>query len=158
MNAWSWLAAGFAGTVILTLVLAGTQGVGLTRMSIPYLLGTMIVPDRDRARVLGIVFHLVNGWIFSLAHVGLFHATGLFAWWAGAATGLVHGLFVLAVVLPALPGIHPRMASPTAGPTEDAPLEPPGFLALHYGLGTPAATLVAHAAFGAVVAALYAPG
>ena len=157
MSPGSWLAAGFAGTVLLTLVLAGTQAVGVTRMSIPYLLGTMIVPDRDRARVLGIVFHLVNGWVFSLAHVGLLHAVGIFAWWAGAATGLVHGLFVLAVVLPALPGIHPRMASPTAGPAEDAPLEPPGFLALHYGLGTPAATLIAHAVFGAVVAALYRP-
>lgn len=64
---------------------------------------------------------------------------------------------MLAVVLPALPGLHPRMASPTAGPTEDAPLEPPGFLALHDGLETPAATLVAHAVFRAVVAALYAP-
>jgi len=78
VNPWSWLAAGFAGTVVLTLVLAGTQAAGVTRMSNPYLLGTMIVPDRDRARVLGIVFHLVNGWIFSLAHVGLFRAVGRF--------------------------------------------------------------------------------
>ncbi len=157
MNVPGWLGAGFAGTVLLTLFLAGTQAVGWTRMSLPYLLGTMLVPDRDRARALGVVFHLLNGWAFSLAHVGLFHAFGVFHWWAGAATGFVHGLFVVVVAMPVLPGIHPRMASSSAGPTENAPLEPPGALALHYGLGTPAATLIAHVAFGAVVAALYGP-
>jgi hypothetical protein len=157
VNVPGWVGAGFAGTVLLTLVLAGTQAVGWTRMSLPYVLGTMLVPDRDRARALGVVFHLLNGWAFSLAHVGLFHAVGVFDWWAGAATGLVHGLFVVVVAMPVLPGIHPRMASASAGPTENAPLEPPGPLALHYGVGTPAATLAAHVVFGAVVAALYGP-
>jgi uncharacterized membrane protein YagU involved in acid resistance len=157
VNVSGWLAAGFAGTVVLTLLLSGMQAAGLTRMSLPYLLGTMVVPDRDRARVVGIGLHLLNGWVFSLAYVALFHALHRFAWWAGAVTGLVHGLFVIMVAMPALPGIHPRMASPSAGPAEGAPLEPPGFLALHYGFGTPAATLVAHVVFGAVVAALYVP-
>lgn len=157
MNVPGWLAAGFAGTVLLTLALAGTQGVGLTRMSLPYLLGTMIVPDRDRARLVGVIVHLVNGWAFSLVHVALFHAVGVFTWWAGGVTGLVHGAFVLVVVMPALPALHPRMASSAAGPTARAPLEPPGFLALHYGAGTPIATLAAHVVFGAVVGALYVP-
>lgn len=153
----SWLAAGFAGTVLLTLVLSGSQGLGLTRMSLPYLLGTMLVPDRDRARVLGILVHLANGWLFSLVYVGLFHASGWFGWWPGALAGLVHGAFVLAVGMPALPGLHPRMASETAGPTASAPLEPPGFLARNYGVRTPAVTLLAHVIFGVVVGALYAP-
>jgi hypothetical protein len=157
VNVPAWLAAGFTGTVLLTLVLAGSQGLGLTRMSLPYLLGTMIVPDRDRARVLGVVVHLVNGWIFSLAYTGLFHASGLFTWWAGAAAGAVHGAFVLAVGMPALPGIHPRMASATAGPTTTAPLEPPGFLARNYGTRTPIATFLAHVVYGAVIGAMYAP-
>ncbi len=157
MNWSGWLIAGFAGTVFLTLALAGSQGAGLTRMNLPYLLGTMIVPDRDRARLVGAVVHLVNGWIFSLVHVALFHAVGVFTWWAGAVTGLVHGATVLAVVMPALPALHPRMAGVAAGPTARAPLEPPGFLALHYGAGTPIATLAAHVIFGMVVGALYVP-
>ena len=157
MNWPGWLATGFTGTVLLTLVMAGSQGLGLTRMSLPYLLGTMIVADRDRARVVGILLHLLNGWAFSLVHVALFHAAGVFAWWGGAATGLVHGAFVLAVAMPALPGLHPRMASATSGPSVTAPLEPPGFMARNYGVGTPVATLVAHAVFGAVLGAFYVP-
>jgi hypothetical protein len=152
-----WLASGFAGTVLLTLLMVACQGLGLTRMSLPYLLGTMLVADRDRARVVGVVVHLVNGWIFSLAYVALLHAAGVFSWWAGAVIGLVHGAFVLAVAMPALPGLHPRMASATAGPTVTAPLEPPGFLARNYGAGTPLATLAAHVVFGAVVGGFYGP-
>jgi hypothetical protein len=97
----------------------------------------------------------VNGWILSLVYVGLLHAAGVFGWWAGALVGLVHGAFVLAVAMPALPGLHPRMAGATSGPTVTAPLEPPGFLARNYGIRTPIATLVAHVVFGAVIGAFY---
>lgn len=157
MNVASWLVWGFGATVILTTILAGAQAFGVTRMGLPYLLGTMLVPDRDRARAAGIALHLVNGWIFSLAYVGIFHGARLFTPWFGAVVGLLHGLFVVAVALPALPGIHPRMASPTAGPTALRPLEPPGPLGLHYGAGTPVVTVVAHVVFGLVLGALYAP-
>jgi hypothetical protein len=158
MSFGSWLATGFAGTVLLTLIMAGSQVLGLTRMSIPYLLGAMFVADRDRAHLVGIAVHLVNGWIFSLVYVALFHAAGIFTWWAGALVGLVHGAFVLAVAMPALPGLHPRMASATSGPTVTAPLEPPGFLARNYGTRTPITVLVAHVVFGAVVGGFYRPG
>ena len=57
----SWLLWGFASTVVLTTLLAVSQGVGLTRMNIPYLLGTLVTPDRDRARLVGIAVHVVNG-------------------------------------------------------------------------------------------------
>lgn len=157
MNWPGWLATGFAGTVLLTLVLAGSQGLGLTRMSLPYLLGTMVTGHRDRAHVVGIALHLVNGWLFSLVYVALFHALGRFGPWYGGLAGLVHGAFVLGVALPALPGLHPRMAGPTAGPTETAPLEPPGFLGRNYGVRTPLTVLLAHVVFGAVVGGFYAP-
>jgi hypothetical protein len=146
-----WLAWGFGATVVLTTILAGSQGLGLTRMNIPFLLGTMFTRDRDRARVLGIALHLVNGWIFALVYFGIFRATGHASLAFGAAIGLAHGLFVVAVALPALPGLHPRMARETAGPTTERRLEPPGFFALHYGYQTPASVLVAHAVFGAVL-------
>jgi hypothetical protein len=153
----AWLVAGFGGTVLLTAALAGTQSMGLTRMNLPYLLGTMTTPDRDRAKVIGIVIHLVNGLVFSLVYVAAFHATGRPVWWFGAAIGLVHGVFVLGVALPALPGLHPRMASETAVPGAERPLEPPGFFATNYGRGTPISVLVSHIAFGAIVGLLYRP-
>jgi uncharacterized membrane protein YagU involved in acid resistance len=156
MNVASWLVWGFAGTVVLTTLMAGSQGIGMTRMNIPYLVGTMVTPDRDRAKVLGIALHLLNGLMFSLVYVATFHLWGGATWWRGAVIGFVHAAFVLMVGLPALPGLHPRMAREQQGPTVVRQLEPPGFLALHYGLRTPISVLLAHIAFGVVIGAFYA--
>jgi uncharacterized membrane protein YagU involved in acid resistance len=155
MNWGSWLLWGFVATVVLTAILGGSQGLGLTRMNIPYLLGTMFTPNRDRAKLFGILFHLVNGWLFSLVYVAAFHLWGLATWWLGALTGAVHASFVLAVGMSILPGLHPRMASEQHGPTVVRQLEPPGFLALHYGVRTPISILIAHVVFGAILGAFY---
>jgi uncharacterized membrane protein YagU involved in acid resistance len=151
----SWLLWGFAGTVVLTTLMSGSQGLGLTRMNLPYMLGTMVTPNRDRARVIGIGLHLINGWIFSLIYVAAFHMWGGPAWWKGAAIGLVHALFVLTAGMSAMPGIHPRMASVRRGPTVVRQLEPPGFLAIHYGIRTPISVVLAHVVFGIVLGTFY---
>jgi hypothetical protein len=156
MNVAAWLVWGFGATVVLTAILAGSQAAGLTRMNIPYILGTLFTPDRDRARLIGVFAHLINGWIFSLVYVVAFHTAGVDAWWFGATIGLVHGLFLLAVALPALPGLHPRMAGPEQGPTSVRQLEPPGFLAMHYGWNTPASVVFAHVVFGTILGGFYA--
>ena len=52
--------------------------------------------------------------------------------------------------------MHPRVASEYEGPTAKKRLEPPGFLALHYGRNTPLVTLVAHIVYGAVLGAGFA--
>jgi hypothetical protein len=148
-----WLVWGFAATVVLTAAMAGVQGAGLTRMSIPYLVGTMVSPDRDRAKLWGILIHLLDGWVFALVYVAAFAAARLATWWFGAAIGLVHGAFVAAVALPSMPAFHPRMAREQQGPTALRPLEPPGFLGLHYGRRTPIVILAAHVLYGAVLGA-----
>lgn len=66
------LLAGFAGTLVLTTLEAGAQQLHMTRMSIPFLLGTMLTPDRDRAKLYGLLAHLVNGQVFALFYVALF--------------------------------------------------------------------------------------
>ena len=157
MNWSSWLVWGFGATVVLTTLIGGAQALGLTRMNIPFLLGTIFTPDRDRAKVTGIFVHLLNGWVFSLVYVAAFHAWDGPAWWKGALIGLVHSAFVLGVAMPALPGMHPRMASEAHGPTVARQLEPPGFLALHYGAGTPIATALAHVVFGVILGVFYSP-
>ncbi|HUJ26730.1 MAG TPA: hypothetical protein VLW85_11975 [Myxococcales bacterium] len=154
----SWpltLLAGFAGTLVLTSLEAGAQQLRLTRMSIPYLLGAAITPSRDRAKVVGFFTHLVNGQLFALLYVAIFHATGAAGILRGALLGFLHAWVVLLVVVPLLPSIHPRMASLHQGPTELRQLEPPGPLALYYGFSTPLTVLVAHVVFGAVVGGLY---
>ncbi|MBI2824819.1 MAG: hypothetical protein HYX69_09050 [Planctomycetia bacterium] len=155
MDLFSHLLWGFVGTVVLTAILAGSQGLGMTRMNIPYLLGTIFTPDRDRAKLVGLVIHFVNGWIFALLYIAAFHAWGTASWWLGAGMGLVHATFVLTVGMPLLPALHPRMANEQYGPTVVRQLEPPGFLAMHYGVRTPISVVLAHVAFGAILGAFY---
>ena len=155
MNWVDWLLWGFVATIVLTTIMAGTQGLRLTRMSLPYMLGTLVTPNRDLAKPVGFVIHVVNGWLFSLLYVAAFNAWHRATWWLGAAIGLVHAAFVLTAGMLILPGLHPRMASERHGPTASRQLEPPGFLALNYGVRTPLSVFAAHLLFGAIVGAFY---
>lgn len=155
MNWGSWVLWGFASTVILTSLLAGSQAIGMTRMNIPYMLGTIFTPNRERAKLIGFFFHFANGWIFSLIYVAAFHAVGKSTWWFGGLIGLVQAIFVLSMLMPILPAMHPRMANEQYGPTVVRQLEPPGFLGLHYGVRTPLSVVVAHMIFGMVLGAFY---
>jgi len=154
MNVGDWLLWGFAGTVVLTTILAGSQSLGLTRLNVPYLLGTIFTSDRDRAKLIGVAVHLAMGWLFALVYAAAFHSWGA-SWWRGALIGLVHSAFVLVPGMSVLPAIHPRMASETRGPTPKRQLEPPGPLALHYGVGTPISVVLAHVVYGAILGGFY---
>ena len=155
MNWGGWLLWGFVGTVVLTAMMAGSQGMRLTRMNLPYMLGTIFTPDRDKAKLYGFGVHMALGWLFSLVYVFLFQALGAAGWWRGAVIGLVHAFFVLVVMMGLMPGLHPRMASEQHGPEAQNLLEPPGFLALHYGVQTPLSIVLSHALFGAILGAFY---
>ena len=54
MNWSSWLLRGFVATLVLTTIMAGSQGLRLTRMNLPYKLGAMFTPNRDRAKLVGL--------------------------------------------------------------------------------------------------------
>jgi len=155
MNWSSWLLWGFASTVVLTSILSGSQGIGMTRMNIPYMLGTIFTPSRDRAKFIGSFFHFANGWLFSLLYVAAFQAVGRSSWWFGALIGLVQAGFVLTMLMPVLPAFHPRMANEQYGPTVVRQLEPPGFLGLHYGIRTPISVVFAHIVFGIILGGFY---
>lgn len=152
-----WATFGFGATVALTTVMVAAQLVGLTRMDLPMMLGTMVLDDPDRARVIGFVIHLVNGQIFALIYAGAFAALGESTWWWGALFGAFHGVAALVLLVPLLPGIHPRMSSTRGGPRLDAILEPPGLLALNYGARTPLVTLVAHVLYGLILGSFLSP-
>ena len=155
MNWDSWLLWGFVSTIVLTSIMSGSQSLGFTRMNIPYMLGTIFTPNRDRAKILGVLIHLINGWIFSLIYIFAFESLGMATWWLGGIFGFIHAVFVLTVGMPVLPGMHPRMASEQQGPTVVRQLEPPGFLALNYGFRTPISVLFAHIIFGVILGGFY---
>jgi hypothetical protein len=152
-----WAIFGLIATATLTAVMIGAQLAGLTRLDLPLMLGTLAVADPDRARVAGFFIHLVMGQGFALGYAAAFAATNEATWWAGALLGALHGAVALLVIVPLLPGVHPRMASERAGLERGASLEPPGLLGLNYGRETPLVTMLAHVAFGIALGLLLDP-
>jgi hypothetical protein len=152
---WSgWALFGLLATAALTAVMISAQLAGLSRLDLPMVLGTLLTEDPDRARVAGFVIHLSAGQLFALGYAATFAQLGRATWWLGAMLGMMHVAIALLVILPLLPGVHPRMASQRAGPATTAALEPPGLLALNYGVQTPGVAIVAHLAYGTVLGAL----
>lgn len=157
MNLPSILLWGFAATTVLTIVTIASQSFGLTRIDIPFIVGTMFTADRDRAKVIGVAVHAINGWIFAFVYALFFENMHTPTLWFGALIGAVQGIAVVVVILPVLPGVHPRMVSDFRGPEPTRLLEPPGFLATNYGRNTPLITILAHALYGAILGAFYLP-
>lgn len=151
-----WATFGFGATVALTAIMVGAQLLGLSRMDLPMILGSIFIEEPDRARVLGSAIHLVNGQIFALFYAGAFAAMGHAEWWIGGLFGLGHGVAVLVLVFPLIAGAHPRMLSERGGPWLSA-LEPPGFLGLNYGRETPGVTVLAHVVFGLILGTFLRP-
>lgn len=144
---------GFVATIALSSIMFVSQNLGLSRLSLPFLIGTMFTGDRHVANVIGFLFYMIGGWLFAFIYYLLFASLGKSDWLIGLIAGLIQGSFLLSVLLPLLPHMHPRMASPYDGPTSKRRLEPPGFLALHYGYRTPLTTIIAHMCYGAILGA-----
>ncbi len=154
MSLASALAGGLAGTVVLTSALEGASALGLTRMDIPFLLGTAVSTDRRRARIIGGALHFVAGLAFALVYDALFRALGRGGGALGALLGAGHALLVgTMLVNTLLPLVHPLMGTPDTAADEAPLLEPPGFMLLNYGPATPLVTVVAHVLYGAIVGA-----
>jgi hypothetical protein len=149
-----WALFGLISTAALTAVMIAAQLAGLTRLDLPLVLGTLLTEDPDRARVAGFFIHLLAGQIFALGYAMTFALLHQATWWLGGLLGLLHVAVALTVILPLLPGVHPRMASQRAGPSSAASLEPPGALALNYGAQTPAVAIAAHLAYGVLLGLL----
>ncbi|MDX2938402.1 hypothetical protein [Streptomyces ipomoeae] len=154
MSAWAGgtAAGAFVGTLALTTALRAASELSLTRMDLPFLLGTAVTVNRTRAKFIGYLMHFLNGQIFAFVYFAVFVAIGQAGWWLGALFGLAHGLFAgTALVNILLPLVHPRMGSPLTSAPKVALLEAPGFLMRNYGPGTPLVTVLAHIGYGAIV-------
>ncbi len=146
-----WAVFGLVATTLLTTVLVLVQLAGRTRLDLPLLLGSALVADPDRARVVGFAVHLGFGQLFAAFYAAGFATLDRAGWRVGALFGLVHAVVALTVLVPLLPGVHPRMASERAGPDSTAGLQPPGPFAVNYGIATPVVTIAAHVVYGAAL-------
>jgi hypothetical protein len=143
-----WALFGLVATTALTAVMIAAQLVGLTRLDLPLLLGTIVTDDPDRARVAGFFIHLLVGQGFALGYAATFAVLDRASWWIGGLLGLLHVAVALTVLVPLIAGVHPRIASERAGRSSTAVLEPPGLLGLNYGASTPIVAIAAHLVYG----------
>ena len=159
MSVWSALAGGFAGTLVLATVLSGATELRLTRMDLPFLLGSAVSADRARAKLIGYALHFIAGLAFALVYYAVFIAIGVAGWRLGLLFGFVHALFAGTVLVNAiLPVVHPRMGTFYSAANAEALVEPPGFMLMNYGQATPVVTLLAHLLYGAIVGAMVGVG
>jgi hypothetical protein len=145
---------GLIATVAMTTILQASQGLGLSRLSLPFLVGTLFTANRSKAVVLGFIAYVIGGWLFAMLYFLLFVSIGRATWWLGAIVGFLHGVLLLAGALPVLSYAHPRMASEHDGPRKTYLLEPPGFFGLNYGRRTPITTLLGQMIYGLALGAL----
>jgi hypothetical protein len=145
------------GTAVMTALMEWAQARRYTRMSLPYVLGTMVSERRSTIRIAGTAMHLFNGVVFAGGYALMFERFRRAGWLVGAALGVTHGVAVLVGFIPVVQEVHPRMADEDEGPDPTPMLQPPGFLALNYGRETPLTTIAAHVVYGAIVGAAYRP-
>lgn len=157
MTAWGAVAGGFVGTLVLTTGMRAATELRVTRIDLPFLLGTAFSADRARAGAVGYALHFVFGLLFAGLYLAVFAALGEAGWWLGALLGVLHAAFAgTALVGVLLPLVHPRMGSAFSDATSAPLLEPPGFLLRNYGTRTPLVMLAVHVAYGALVGAFVA--
>ena len=143
MSVWGAFAGGFVGTLVLTTAMRAANELKLTRIDLPFLLGTALTADRARAKAIGYGLHFFFGQVFALSYYAVFVAIGHSGWGHGPQVGA-----------------SPRRSSsrsdatlprPLSGAGDVSLLEPPGFLLRNYGVQTPLVTIAAHIAYGAIV-------
>ncbi len=146
------LVGGFLGTIVLTTIQRGASELRLTRIDLPFLLGTAFTTDRVRAKALGYALHFVFGLLFALAYYLVFAVLDRAGVLLGASLGLIHALFAgSALVNVLLPVVHPRMGTGFDAAGTTPLLEPPGFMLANYGRQTQVAMVVAHLLYGSIV-------
>ena len=152
MTFWAALVGGLLGTVVLTTMLRAASELRLTRMDIPFLLGTAFSGDRRRAKAIGYLLHFLAGLVFALVYWAAFSVLDEASWWLGGLFGLVHAAFAgAALVTVLLPVVHPLMGSHATSARSTPLLEPPGFMLVNYGSQTPVVSVAAHVAYGMIV-------
>ena len=109
---WGAVVGGLVGTLVLTTMLRAASELGLTRMDIPFLLGTAVTENRVWAKAVGYVLHFVFGLLFALGYWAVFVVLDESGVLLGGLLGLLHALFAAsALVNVLLPVVHPRMGT-----------------------------------------------
>ena len=146
MNALGAIVAGLVGTIVMSLVMAMAPIMGMPKMDIVGMLGSMLTKDGNTT--LGWVMHLMMGIVFALIYAG---SWGLHIGAATLAFGLLFGVVQWLIVGLMMGGVPMLHAGIKAGSVQT-----PGVYMISAG-GTLAfmGGLIGHAIYGLVVALVY---
>jgi hypothetical protein len=148
MNVLGALIAGFVATLVFTAVLMMAPKMGMPRMDIVDLLGSMFSANSNL--ILGWIMHLMMGMVFALIYAFLWSSgIGAATWTSGLIFGAVHWL-VVGVMMAVIPLMHAGIKS--------GAVKAPGMWMTGNGGGMMAfmGGLVGHMIFGVIVALVYA--
>lgn len=116
MNVLGAIVAGLAATAVMTMMMYAAPLMGMPKMDIAGMLGTMFVSKEKTARVVGMAMHFMMGVVFALIYALLWSlGLGSATWWWGLIFGAVHG-FGAIVMIPILMRMHPRPLEMARGP------------------------------------------
>lgn len=156
-NWWEGIVAGAVATVVMTALMQMSAAMGMTRMNMALMLGSMFRRDADAARPLGMTLHFMNGLGFGVLYALVWWAIDpadlADAWWIGLVFGAVHGVVAMAM-MPVMSGMHPRVGSDALAVSgragHEVRLPPFGFGGRGFGPMTPMGILLGHLVFGVV--------
>ena len=107
--------AGIVGTLAMTIIMVLAPMMGMPKMDIIGMLGSMFTANPNTARVIGVIEHFMMGIIFALIYAFLWSVgVGSPTWAWGLIFGLIHGILV-AVMMPIMNRMHPRPQEMSAG-------------------------------------------
>ncbi|MEN8172387.1 MAG: DUF6789 family protein [Chloroflexota bacterium] len=146
MNVLAAVLAGLIGTVVITMLMAMAPKMGMPKMDMVGILGSMFGAPGNRG--LGLLIHLMMGAVFGLIYAALWSAgVGSLTAVGGIVFGIVHWLAAGMMMAP--------MSMMHAGIKSGALPAPGAYMLKNGGMKAFMGGLVGHAVFGLVVALVY---
>ncbi len=143
------LLAGFAATVAMTALMYMAPMMGMPKMDIATMLGTMILASPGPAFWVGMMIHFMMGTVLFPAIYGFALQPSSNGTGRGVAFGLVLWAAANLMVMPMMGVIHPMVKS--------GMMPAPGFLMLNLGIMAPVGSLIGHLVYGALLGKLAGP-
>lgn len=92
--------AGSTGRMAMLLIIYGGPLLGLPRIDLVSMLGSLAAPNKQDAVTLGGAIHFSMGILFAMLYAGLWSlGIGSPTWWWGLIFGTIHGLLILLILL-----------------------------------------------------------
>jgi hypothetical protein len=145
MNIIGAVVAGLVGTAAISMLMAMGPRMGMPKMAIWEMLGTMFSKQGNLA--LGWIVHFMMGVIFAIIYAALWAAgIGSATLVSGVVFGAVHFL-IAGLMMGGMPMLHAGIRAGT--------VQAPGVLMLNSGIMGLTGGLIGHAVYGLVVALVY---